>query len=793
MRLSGLIFVFLLIWTGMFGQTILVIDEADNPIKGVQVTDGQEVVYTDSQGKADISIFHGHDLTLVKDGFLPLLLMWKQLESMNFTVIMRSDHFELEGIIISASRWEQPISEVPRSVVPVRLRNITMFAPQTMADLLGTTDKVYIQKSQLGGGSPMIRGFAANRVLIVIDGVRMNNAIYRSGNLQNVISLDPLVLEESEIIMGPASNLYGSDALGGVMDFHTKDPLYTPDSNWHIRSTIAAGFWSADMATSTHVDLSVSSRRLSSITSISLYNYSDLRMGSIGPEEYLRHVFVAGTDTGDIVVKNPDPRLQVQTGYAQLYFMQKLRYKVNQNNDLTYSFHYSSTSNIPRYDRLILMKDTLPKYAQWYYGPQKWIMNSLRWSNTASTLMWDDLRFVVAYQDYTESRHDRKFRDSLLRHRREHVQVYSANLDVQKHLSFNTDLFYGVELVANKVGSFANVENIYTYSFTPASTRYPDGSSYNTAALYVQTKTSLIDGKLTLSLGGRYSRVWLYAPFDTTFYSFPFTEARLNTGALSGSAGIVYKFNRRVAYRFNLSTGFRAPNIDDIGKVFDSEPGSVIVPNPDLHPEYAYTVDNGIRVQTDRLYMDMGVFYTYLDDAIVRKDYSFNGQDSIVYDGEMSRVQALVNADFAHIWGVEIETGFLVAQGLTWRNYFTYLKGFDSEREPLRHVPPMFGSSHLFYKIGNLKSDLFVRFNGEIPYDQLAPSEKDKPHLYAIDANGNPYYPAWWTLNASLKYNWGRLLVYFNLENILDKRYRPYSSGVTGPGRSVNFGFIYQL
>ena len=81
-----------------------------------------------------------------------------------------------------------------------RLRN-----PQTTADLLGQIGSVFIQKSQMGGGSPMIRGFATNRVLMVADGVRMNNAIYRSGNNQNIISIDPFSLEDAEVIFGPGS------------------------------------------------------------------------------------------------------------------------------------------------------------------------------------------------------------------------------------------------------------------------------------------------------------------------------------------------------------------------------------------------------------------------------------------------------------------------------------------------------------------------------------------------------------------------------------------------------------
>jgi hemoglobin/transferrin/lactoferrin receptor protein len=200
-----------------------------------------------------------------------------------------------------------------------------------------------------------------------------------------------------------------------------------------------------------------------------------------------------------------------------------------------------------------------------------------------------------------------------------------------------------------------------------------------------------------------------------------------------------------------------------------------------------------LRITSPWFYVDVAGFYTYLDNAIVRADFTFNGRDSIMYDGELSRVQALVNADYARVWGTEVEVGIKLARKLVWRNYFTYMRGFDSQGNSLRHVPPMFGSSHLMFSTTYSKADLFLRFNGEIPYDCLAPSEQHKPHLYAIDKDGNPYYPAWWTLNLSYKRSWKRLVLYATLENILDKRYRLYSSGIAAPGRSLNFGFVYQF
>ena len=98
----------------------------------------------------------------------------------------------LSPVSVYYNRWKRKINEVPNRITKFYFKQQRLQNPQTMADAIGVTGKVFIQKSQMGGGSPMIRGFATNRVLMVVDGVRMNNAIYRSGNLQNIISFDPL-------------------------------------------------------------------------------------------------------------------------------------------------------------------------------------------------------------------------------------------------------------------------------------------------------------------------------------------------------------------------------------------------------------------------------------------------------------------------------------------------------------------------------------------------------------------------------------------------------------------------
>src|SRR5687767_509129 len=163
----------------------------------------------------------------------------------------------MEEVIISVNKWEQKLNEVPNKIVKINKLDILRNNPQTSADLLGQTGTVFIQKSQMGGGSPMIRGFATNRVLLVIDGVRMNNAIYRSGNLQNVISIDALSVETAEVIFGPGSLVYGSDAIGGVMDFHTLEPRLATGKNMLVKGSVLGRYSTANKEKTGHIDLNL--------------------------------------------------------------------------------------------------------------------------------------------------------------------------------------------------------------------------------------------------------------------------------------------------------------------------------------------------------------------------------------------------------------------------------------------------------------------------------------------------------------------------------------------------------
>lgn len=746
---------------------------------------------TNIKGQADISAFTVAEGILVRlMGYQPRQITYTQLKEMNFVLYLEPSQINLTQVVVSATRWEQEQNSISNKIAVIPASQITMQNPQTSADLLGIAGGVFIQKSQLGGGSPMIRGFAANRVLITVDGVRMNNAIFRSGNLQNVISIDPFSVDRTEVIFGPGSVIYGSDAIGGVMNFYTLNPVLAVGEKPFIKGSAGARFSTADKEKTGHFDFNIGLKKWAFLTSATFSDFDDLKMGSHGPDEYLRPEYVERINGVDSIIPNDDPEKQVPTGYNQMNLLQKIKFKPNEKWTFNYGFQYSTTSDYSRYDRLILYSNGKPKSAEWYYGPQVWMMNNLSIVNSAKTRIYDKMSISVAHQYFKESRHDRGFGKSTLKNRTEEVNVVSANIDFDKILRNDQHLYYGAEILLNKVGSTGDDENIKTQEVSPAASRYPDGSTWNSYAAYVSYWQD-INEKLNFQTGLRYNFVVLDATFDTTFYPFPFTTANINEGSVTGSAGLTYRPGHEWAFSANFSTGFRAPNIDDVGKVFDSEPGFVVVPNPDLQSEYAYNGEIGIKKRfDDKLEIDLSAFYILLDNAMVRRDYTLNGQDSIMYDGEMSQVQAIQNAAQAWVYGIQADLEANLPAGFGFSSHFSYQKGEeeldDNTTAPLRHASPWFGTTHVTYNRDRFKADFYANYNGEISYENLAPSERDKAYIYAIDADGNPYSPSWYTLNFKVLYQFTDfLMLNAGVENITDQRYRTYSSGIAAAG--MNF------
>jgi hemoglobin/transferrin/lactoferrin receptor protein len=783
-------------------QTLLIKSlDTGEPLEFVTIYSQKPILSAISNlsGEVDLSVFSGSEKIEIRlFGYKTLIKSYEELKKEGFIVALSPTTIFLQQAVVSATRWSQARQEVPSKITSVNKGEIELLNPQTAADMLGISGEVFVQKSQQGGGSPMIRGFSTNRLLYTVDGVRMNTAIYRSGNLHNVISLDPFAIENTEVFFGPGAIIYGSDAIGAVLSFQTLMPEITKQKKESVSGNITLRTNSANNEKTGHVHVKYGGEKWAGVSSVSLYSFDDLEMGANGPEEYLRLNYVKRINDQDQIFENSNPKVQVPSDYDQFNLMQKIRFSPNQKWDFQYAFHYSETSTFSRYDRLIRFRpDGTPRSAEWKYGPQTWMMNHFKVSHVSNSDLFDQMTLNLAYQKFGESRIDRNFNDLIRRTRVENVDAYSANLDFLKELpSKSAKIFYGLEGVLNDVVSTGNDENIETGQVLPGASRYPNSlwASYAMYASY-QQKISI---KSLIQTGLRYNRYILNADFSNNldFYPFPFERSKNGDGAFNVNLGWVYTPNDDWILHANFSTGFRTPNVDDIGKVFDSEPGSVMIPNPELKPEYAYNLElNAGRVINENIMVDLTAYFTHLDNALVRRQSTLNGQDSIIYDGELSQVLSLQNAAFVRIIGLQASLEIKFSKYFSLSSKLNLQKGTEETDDgsvyPSRHAPPTFGITRFEFKKGKFRGQLFSEYSGGFSFLDLPLEERGKPELYAIDENGNPYSPSWVTFNLKGFYKFSDFLsISGGIENLNNSRYRTYSSGIAAPGLNFIFALI---
>lgn len=705
----------------------------------------------------------------------------------------------LDEVVISANKIEETRRNVGQQVNVINPLTLRNFNAQTSADLLQNTGVVSLQRSQQGGGSPILRGFEASRVLMMMDGVRMNNLIYRAGHVQNIITVDNNMLERAEVLFGPSSTVYGSDALGGVIHFYTRNPQLSSTGNFIAGGNAFLRYGTANQEKTGHFDVNLGGTRFASLTSFTYSDFGDLKMGatansSLGEPFGLRPQYVerSADNTTDLLIQNSDPLKQVTSSYKQWDLLQKFIFKQNDRVSHLLNLQYSNSTNVPRYDRL-----TDPNgsgglsSAEWYYGPQQRILTSYQLKVSDLGALADAMTATLSYQSVEESRHNRNFGSKNKNSRIENVNVAGMTIDFQKKLG-NHSLRYGLDGQFNTLKSTAFKTDITTGIQSPQNTRYPDGdNTMNMMALYF-SNTLELSPVLALNYGARFGGSWLYSTFvDKTFFPFPFNEVKQNNVVASSFAGLVYN-PTSWKLSFTGSSGYRAPNIDDLSKVFDSTSGTVVVPNPDLGPEQTLNGDLGITKFFGSAFRAEGSFFaTQFTNAIVTLPSTFQGQSTIDYNGVPSKVMSNQNKGKAYIYGYSLAlradlSKFLI---VTASYNYTYgrVKNEYSTETPLDHIAPAFGRVGIQFNTAKFKSELFSNFSAWKRSDDYSSSGEDNAN-YA-PKYGTPDFrgmPSWYTINLRAAYDITSLLtLQAGLDNMLDLQYRTFASGINSPGRNL--------
>ena len=706
------------------------------------------------------------------------------------TVYMMPNMQTENETVVSANRTAEKRKDVVQKIQVLRASEIQFQQQTSMADVLANSGSIFVQKSQLGGGSPIIRGFETNKVLLVVDGIRMNNAIYRGGHLQNVLTLDQANMDRVELVFGPGSVIYGSDAIGGVMSFQTKKPILSSTDQILVRSGAYLRGFSAGTGYAANAQVNIGTKRFASLTSISYAHYGDLRQGknrstAIGNLGY-RPWYVSTINGIDSMVVNADSSLQVGSGYQQYDILQKLTWVQKPGVVHHLNIQLSNSSDINRYDRLTLMSGSKPRFAEWYYGPQFRLLAAYTLDLSKPTQYYDNARIILAYQGIEESRMDRSFQQANLNHRIEQLDIYTLNADFMKKSGAH-EWRYGGEAYLNLVHSTAFTKNIITGAQTPLDTRYPDGgSSMNGAALYV-SHTFEVSDHLIINDGIRLSQVGLQAQFnDQLFFPFPYNQIKQEHLAINGNLGLIYMPFSKLRITLNGSTAFRAPNVDDLTKVFESVPGNVIVPNPNLRSEYAYNAEFGFQYQfMKKSTFGVNLYQTYLTNVLSVQKGTFNGSDSVLYDGQMSQVLTTTNSGNAYVRGFEAFLQAQLSPRLQLSGTFNYTLGrilTDTIPYPLDHIAPAFGKISLRYALlhNRLKLEGFAMYAGWKRLEDYNFIGED--NFAFATSNG---MPSWYTLNLRANYNVNNeLSLQLACENILDRNYRMFASNISAPGRN---------
>ena len=377
--------------------------------------------------------------------------------------------------------------------------------------------------------------------------------------------------------------------------------------------------------------------------------------------------------------------------------------------------------------------------------------------------------------------------------------------DNRRHLTYGFEFAYNdvhsnafgrtLAVSGNSIAGFSN-------DFTVQS-RYPDGgSSYTSTALYAGYRQDISDFS-TLNFGARFTHTHLEAKWvDQTFITLPQADITLDNSAATATIGYVYKPNKNWQINSVISSGFRSPNIDDVGRVREKS-GDVTVPNADVKPEFAYNAEVGVQKYfNDRKFKVSGVvYYTLLDNYIIRDHFTINGSSTVLYDGELGNVVANQNRNTAYITGFtasyqgKISDRFSTSGSVT----FTEGKAYDTG-EPLSSIPPLFGQFDVHYKYDSrIEIGANLRFNAKKDITDFNITEGIDNHDLTpiVDENAtnelDKYFgsPAWVTLGVNGRYiansNW---TFQGGIDNIFDQHYREFASGISAPGRNFSFSVI---
>ena len=757
---------FFLISNEIAAQMVMLVDlETDKIIINANLSSSLEKgTVSDENGIADLSIFSTNDEIIIQHiSYISKKILKSEILD---TIFLLKNKYLLNTVVFEEVK--APLIEGINKLSTINRHKIEKLKSKSIAELLKQSSGIHVQESQSGGGSPNFRGMEANRLLTVVDGIPLNNAIYRSGHVQSSNAVNPFFIDEIRVVTGPAAVVYGDGAMGGAVVINTVN-----SKSFNQFSNILEQKHESSSSSSSIKYLSkIKKNKLTLINGFALESSNNLKMGNNRYHGY------DSWGNEKIITENNE---QLETGYEKYDLLQKIYFNNNNNNlSINVNNQLSEVSQISRFDKLNDYDNELNKYSEWYYGPKTRLAQSITIRKKKKYKLLDNISLLGAWQKTNESRHKQKRGDVYMSNRYEDIVIFDGVIDAKKNIK-NIDINYGSTFRKQFVTSRADListsgERLYN------TTRYPNGGSeVSDLSFYFQAKAKFSTGT-TIFIGERYNLNALSAIFnDNTLINLPFSEINTNNQSLVSS----FSLNQKIKDQFRIAgsyyMGFRNPNIDDVGKVFSKNDNDVVIPNENLKPEKTNNIEYGISYDDKKIKIGILYFETYIKDAIQRNYSNLNGQDSIIYDGEQMRVQMNQNIQKAKINGFNITFSARDINNFSLNLFYNYLKGRDNLDLPLAHIPP-----------ANIKVDLNKTFDkSEIGVTYLYNSwkyvnEYDENGVDNLDEATIDGNPSWNIINLNYtNYINDNMLASFSIENILDAHYKNFGSGISASG--INF------
>ena len=650
---------------------------------------------------------------------------------------------DIEEIFVTATRGADDSSDVVNAVSVVDEDRLEELQPGLVTDALQGAPGVFIQQTTPGQGTAIVRGLKGSEILHLVDGMRLNNALFRNAPNQYLALVDPWIIGRSEVVRGPLSSLYGSDAMGGVVQLFSARPEFE-GPEWSMQSRVRLTFDSANLGQTINTSVAAGHENLSTGAALSYQAFDDVR--------------AAGR------------RVQAPTAFDARAASAFINYTDRAEREWDFSVQFLEQDNTPRYDELVAgFGQDEPASEQFLFSPNsRLFLHGVHRSGGYSAWL-DKLEVHVGFQQMIDGRRTQDLGAN--RRRVEDNKSDLLGLTVQgvaaqmgrHHLSYGIDIYYD-EVSSERLQTTVSTGNVETIS-----ARFPDGSTMRNLDAYIHDSIDLTE-QLLVDAGLRVSNAEVEL---TATDSGPATTVS-NTDA-SGSLGLRYQFNDTVSGVANLARGFRAPNIFDLGTL-GARPGNRFnISNTSLGPETVVTGEFGLRINTDRSSIEAVLWGSDYQDKIVSV---FTGT---VDDNGRDIVQSQ-NASSVSLVGAEFAARFLASETHTLSFTVNYTRGETEQdggdTEPTDRIPPINGRAAWRYSQPNWWFSSELMFAAE--QDRLSARDVRDPRINPLGT------PAWGSLNLGAGFSpTERWKVVMRLENVLDRDYRRHGSGVDAPGRSL--------